>query len=214
MPPVATKPFSEPRKCRQVTRNRVVLVVTLHHPFQPRPDERDRLMHHPAQLLLDNSELCPHPLRRRMPPDHKATSRVRVTEVYEPEERECFRLFSPSLPSLGRRKASELDQPCLFRNLQPRTSPTDPESSLKGSGANSTLFQSRQISRSIDRYSDYAASAAFQIAAILAVAPLSFPNLYCPFLIFSASSTPLITIAAVRKLFSPSMGRSRCFTRR
>ena len=77
-------------------------------------------MHHPAQLLLNNSELCPHPLRRRMPPDHKATCRVRATEVHEPEERECFRLLLPSLPSIGRRKTSELNQPCLFRmNLQP-----------------------------------------------------------------------------------------------
>jgi hypothetical protein len=39
----------------------------------------------------------------------------------EPEERECFRLSLPSLPTIRRRKAPELDQPCLLRmNLQPK----------------------------------------------------------------------------------------------
>src|SRR5579864_8197506 len=121
MPPVTAKPLTEPREHRQVTRHRVVLVVTLHHPFQPRPDERDGLMHHPAQLLVYHSELRPHPLGRRMPPDHKMACRVRATKVREPEEHECFRLPLPSLPSIRRRKAPELDQPCLFRmNLQPK----------------------------------------------------------------------------------------------
>src|SRR5437867_3383204 len=115
MPPVTAKPFSETRKHRQVARHGVVSVVTLHHPFQPRPDERDRLMHLPAQLLLNHSELCPHPLCRRMPPDHKMASRVRATKVREPEERECFRLSLPSLPSSRRRKAPELDQPRFLR---------------------------------------------------------------------------------------------------
>src|ERR1700679_2195162 len=121
MPPVKGKPFSKPRKHRQVSRYRVVLVVTLHHTFQPRSGDHYGLMHHPAQFLLNHSELCPHPLCRRMPPDHKTACRVRATEVREPEERECFRLSLPSLPSFGRRKAPELDQPCLFRmNLQPK----------------------------------------------------------------------------------------------
>src|SRR5260370_10104711 len=121
MPPLTANPFSEPRKHRQVARYGVVSVVTLHHPLQPRPDERDGLMHHPAQLLLYHSEFCPHPLCRRMPPDHKMASWVRATEVREPEERECFRLSLPSLPSVRRRKAPALDQPCLFRmNLHPK----------------------------------------------------------------------------------------------
>jgi hypothetical protein len=38
--------------------------------------------------------------------------------------------------------------------------------------------------------------------------------LFCPFLIFSASSIPPIRTAAVCKLFSPSMACSRCLTRR
>jgi hypothetical protein len=58
----------------QVARYGVVSVATLHHSLQPRPDDCDGLMHHPAQLLLNHSELCPHPLCRRMPPDHKLAS--------------------------------------------------------------------------------------------------------------------------------------------
>src|SRR5271168_4748620 len=115
MPPVTAKPFSEPRKYRQVARYRVVLVVTLHHPFQPRSDDHYGLMHHPAQLLLNHSELCPHPLRRRMPPDHKTACRVRATEVREPEERECFRFPLSSLPSTGPSKAPEFDQSRFLR---------------------------------------------------------------------------------------------------
>ena len=62
----------------------------------------------------------PHPLRRRVPPDHKMAFRVRATKVREPEERECFRFPLASLPPIRRRKASELDQPRLLRmNLQP-----------------------------------------------------------------------------------------------
>src|SRR5579863_405560 len=115
MPPVTAKPFSKPRKYGQVARYCVVLVVTLHHPSQPRSDDHHGLMHHPAQLLLNYSELCPHPLRRRMPPDHKTACRVRATEVREPEERECCRFPLASLPPIGRRKTPELDQPRLVR---------------------------------------------------------------------------------------------------
>jgi hypothetical protein len=43
--PVATKPFSESSERRQVARHRVVAVVAFHHPFQPRSDLRDRLVH-------------------------------------------------------------------------------------------------------------------------------------------------------------------------
>jgi len=45
----------------------------------------------------------------------------------------------------------------------------------------------------------------------VAPAPPSLPNLNCPFLIFSASSIPLITMVADSKLLSPSIGRNRCF---
>ncbi len=67
---------------------------------------------------------------------------------------------------------------------------------------------------SIRSNSGYPASAARQISGMVAVAPPNFPFLNCCFLIFSASSIPLITTAAVRKLFTPSIGASRCFTPR
>src|SRR5450755_1580521 len=54
----------------------------------------------------------------------------------------------------------------------------------------------------------------FHICGIVAVLPPSLPILNCRFLIFSASSTPAMTTIDVRKLFSPNIGRSRCFTRR
>jgi len=63
---------------------------------------------------------------------------------------------------------------------------------------------------SIEPDSDHAANAAHQISGIVAPAPPSLSNLNCPFLIFSASSIPLITIVADSKLLSPSIGRNRC----
>ena len=90
MPPGSAKPFSKSAQRVQVSRHGVVSIVSLDHPLQPRSDERHWLMHHPAQLQLNGYEFRPHPLRRRVPPDHKTACRVRATKVREPEERECF----------------------------------------------------------------------------------------------------------------------------
>jgi len=48
------------------------------NPFQPRTDIRHRLMHLPAQLLLDGMEFCPHSLYQCASPDHKVAFRVRA----------------------------------------------------------------------------------------------------------------------------------------
>src|SRR5215475_12431820 len=110
MPPVATDPFSESTEYSQVARNRMVAVIALHHAFQPRSDQHNRLMHPPAQLLLNGKEFCPQSLRRRPAPDHKVALRVPTTVVGEPEKREGFRLPFSALPSIGRREAPEFDQ--------------------------------------------------------------------------------------------------------
>lgn len=80
-----------------------------------------------------------------------------------------------------------------------------------GSGANwaAARIRTLRLHRS-DSDIDHAASAARQISGSVARRPPSLPNLNCPFLIFSASSIPLITTSAVLKLFSPNIGRNRC----
>jgi hypothetical protein len=60
----------------------------------------------------------------------------------------------------------------------------------------------------------HAASAACHSSDIVALRPPNLPVLNCPFLIFSASSIPLIVIAAWSNRLNPSIGRIRCFTRR
>jgi len=87
------------------------------------------------------------------------------------------------------------------------------QGSQGGSGANSRLDHSRAGLSCPMCGLGYAARAACQISGIVALLPPSLPILNCSFLIFSASSIPLITTAAVRKLFSPNIGRSRCLTR-
>lgn len=80
----------------------------------------------------------------------------------------------------------------------------------EGSGANwaAARIRTLRLHRS-DSDIDHAASAARQISGSVARRPPSLPNLNCPFLIFSASSIPLITTSAVLKLFSPNIGRNR-----
>src|SRR3954468_11044926 len=63
-------------------------------------------------------------------------------------------------------------------------------------------------------FCDYAPRIAAQIAGIVVGRPGSLPTLNCCFRIFSASSIPLIVIAAVWNRLNPSIGRVRCFTRR
>jgi hypothetical protein len=75
------------------------------------------------------------------------------------------------------------------------------------------LFEVRK-SRWRDCGGDYAATTVAQIAGIVAGRPGSLPTLNCCFLIFAASSIPLIVIAAASKRLNPSIGRIRCFMRR
>src|SRR3954453_4612722 len=53
VPPVAAEPLSKTPQHSQVSRHGMITVIAVHHPFQPRSDLRHRLMHLPAQLLLD-----------------------------------------------------------------------------------------------------------------------------------------------------------------
>ena len=79
-----------------------------------------------------------------------------------------------------------------------------------GSGANLTCGKFGRCDISIDPNSDQADNMARQISGSVARRPPSLPILNCPFLIFSASSIPLITMSAVSKLLSPNIGRNRC----
>ena len=44
MPPESAEPFSKSAQRVQISRHGVVLVISLHHPFQPRPNKRHRLV--------------------------------------------------------------------------------------------------------------------------------------------------------------------------
>src|SRR3982750_1105905 len=63
-------------------------------------------------------------------------------------------------------------------------------------------------------FSDYAPRIAAQVAGIVVGRPGRLPTLNCCFLIFAASSIPLMVTAAVWNRVNPSIGRIRCFTRR
>ena len=124
----------------------MVTVITVRHPLQPRSDNRHWLVHLPAQLLLNGMEFRPHPLGHCAPPDHKVAFRVPATIVGEPEERECFRFSFAALPTIGRCKASESDQPCLLRmNLQPKLRQPLPKVSQEPLGISLMLETGHEI---------------------------------------------------------------------
>src|ERR1019366_8228892 len=91
LPPQLTETVPESSQHRDVSRHSVVTVITFHDPLQPRAHDAHRLMHLPAQLLLQRQKLRPHPLRHGSTPYDKVTFRARPTVVGEPSKRERLR---------------------------------------------------------------------------------------------------------------------------
>lgn len=99
----------------------MVAVIPVRHAFQPRPDVLDRLMHHPAQLLLNNTKFCPHPLGRRMPQTTKWPFVFVPQKCVNPRNVNVLRLPHASLSPIGRCETPEFDQPRFLRmDLQPK----------------------------------------------------------------------------------------------
>ena len=68
--------------------------------FSHSPTTRHRLMHLPAQLLLDCQQLRPHPLRRGSPPYDEMPLAVRPAIMREPQKRRTSLVF-PLLAASG-----------------------------------------------------------------------------------------------------------------
>lgn len=82
--------------------------------LKPRPLFRYRVMHSFSHLTSDFYQLGSHSVCTGLAPEHKFTLPGLATDEGESQERERFR-FTLSTPfSIGRRKASKLDQACLF----------------------------------------------------------------------------------------------------
>lgn len=86
-----------------------------HNGLQPLADFRNRIIHTPPQLDLDAQQRGLHALANRVPKHHEPSPLRLPADVLEFEEVEGLRLSQTSALSVGRRMASELDQPRLFR---------------------------------------------------------------------------------------------------
>jgi hypothetical protein len=77
---------------------------------QPASLIRDRLVHSPAELLLNFFELGLHPIAAGSPSQHEAAPAGLATDEGKAEEGEGFWFAEPALSASVHREASELDQ--------------------------------------------------------------------------------------------------------
>ena len=74
-------------------------------------------MHPPSQFVLDPPERCPHAIAPCCPFDKELPTAVAFTDEGKAEKVEGLRFSEPTMSASFRRKAAELDQAGLFRNI-------------------------------------------------------------------------------------------------
>src|SRR5690348_7324824 len=107
--------IAEDHERRPVGRHCVIVEVTVDDLMQPFPLDWDRLMHAPAQCLLDRLELGPQPIASSLAFDQELASPGFAADEREAQEVEGLRLAKPAPSAARRRIPSELDQPGLVR---------------------------------------------------------------------------------------------------
>ena len=114
MEPVAGDLSPESLQHRQISRDCMVLEITVKHALQPSADLRHRFAHLPAEFLLDRLQFLPPSVAVGNAPDFKSPQTVLRTNVPETQKGERLRFpfptFLPILPGV----APEPDQPGLF----------------------------------------------------------------------------------------------------
>jgi hypothetical protein len=114
--PQPLKPTPEELQPTQVSRHRVVSVITQSDLLQPFTHDRNRLVPTADQLSLNRLQLRHHPLLRRLPPyDKGPIAPLPRTVMCETQEREGLRLSQTPLFPVVSGEPPKLDQPCLFR---------------------------------------------------------------------------------------------------
>ena len=113
--PEVTDREAEVSQCVPVARYSEVSDMPTYNGLQPLADFRNRVMHTPPQLDLDPLQRRLHAFANRLPKHQKPPLPRLPADVLEAEEIEGLRLAQTSALSVGRRMASELDQPRLFR---------------------------------------------------------------------------------------------------
>src|SRR6266566_134821 len=113
MVPVAGDLSPESFQPRQIAGDCMVLVIAVEHAFQPCPDLRYRIVHLPADLLLEFLQFLPPSVAVGYAPDFESPQSVLRTYMVEAQKGERLRFahatFVPVLPG----ETPEPDQPGL-----------------------------------------------------------------------------------------------------
>src|ERR1700730_7451814 len=113
-PPEVGDMVPEHVQCPRIGRHCVVVEVAANDVPQPFPLNWDRLVHAPPHLLFDHLELRPHAVAPGLPYDLEFALASLAADEGEAQEVEGLRLAKPAPLAAFRRKASELDEPCLL----------------------------------------------------------------------------------------------------
>jgi hypothetical protein len=114
--PVPRNPLAKLSHAASVTRNRVVVEVSLNDRSKPLASLLNRIVLAGEELLLDLPQLGSPPLARRLPQDHKAPLLTRLpAQVRETEKVERFRFLFSTLFPISFGMSPELNQARLVR---------------------------------------------------------------------------------------------------
>jgi hypothetical protein len=115
-PPTPRNLFAELSHAASVTRNRVVVEVSLNDRSEPLASLLNRIVLAGEELLLDLPQLCSHPFARRLPQDHKVPLLTRLpAQVRETEKVERLRFLPSTLFPISFGMSPEFNQARLVR---------------------------------------------------------------------------------------------------
>src|SRR6476620_4340554 len=101
-------------QCPRIGRHCVIVEVAANDVPQPFSLKWDRLVHAPPHLRFDHLELRMHAVSPGFPFDLEFAMPSLAADASEAQEVEGLRLAEPASLAAFRRKASELDEPCLL----------------------------------------------------------------------------------------------------
>src|SRR5262245_56111320 len=114
--PQSTQTPTKDTELIQISRDRVVSVVTDDNLLDPCTDLGNRFVHPVTQLRINCTQLRDHPLPHRLPSnDERAVAPPLPAVVREAQEGERFGFSLSTLLSILDCEPPELDQPCLVR---------------------------------------------------------------------------------------------------
>src|ERR1700722_11826952 len=112
--PVAGDLSPESFQYRQIPGNRMVLVIAVEHAFQPSADLRYRIVHPPADLLLEFLQFLAPSVAVGNAPDLESPQTVLRTYMPESQKGERLRFPFPTFVPVLPGETPEPDQPGLF----------------------------------------------------------------------------------------------------